>query len=329
MPKETTATYPCPHQQYYPWGEEKFGSSPNDRVKFATYRRDSESLLDYAWNRYYDNTTGRFLTPDSYKGSADPYNPQSWNRYAYGLNDPVGHADPTGLFAPPPGLACAPWDASCNIPGNDACSSTLPGADSFAPGIPTPGDGGPSCQAGPTSGPPLAPVDCGVEFFSIFGLVSGGEIDAVSVILGENSWIFLGKRQYLPGQTYGHGTGPLITVSDVAIEDAYMADVILNRVSQWGGSISSRAANISAFNGYAAGLAEFTADMSKPTDSTDCSDLLVAFAALRAQETIGRLNLKILYWGAVVDPKTNIAIAVPPGDFMVADTIFGAQLVYQ
>ena len=66
-------------------------------MKFATYRRDSESLLDYAWNRYYDNTTGRFLTPDPYKGSADPYNPQSWNRYAYGLNDPVLNGDPTGL----------------------------------------------------------------------------------------------------------------------------------------------------------------------------------------------------------------------------------------
>ncbi len=91
-------------QQYYPWGEEKFGSSPNDRVKFATYRRDSESLLDYAWNRYYSNTLGRFLTPDPYKGSADPYNPQSWNRYGYGLNDPVDDNDPQGSEAGSPGL---------------------------------------------------------------------------------------------------------------------------------------------------------------------------------------------------------------------------------
>ncbi len=85
------------YQQYYPWGEEKFGSSPNDRVKFATYRRDSESGLDYAWNRYYDNATGRILTPDRYQGSADPYNPQSWNRYGYGLGNPLGHNDPAGL----------------------------------------------------------------------------------------------------------------------------------------------------------------------------------------------------------------------------------------
>jgi RHS repeat-associated protein len=90
---QVTDTY----QQYYPWGEEKSGSSPNDRVKFATYRRDSESLLDYAWNRYYDNATGRYLTPDPYKGSADPWNPQSWNRYGYALGDPVGRNDPWGL----------------------------------------------------------------------------------------------------------------------------------------------------------------------------------------------------------------------------------------
>ncbi len=88
------------YQQFYPWGEEKFGSSPNDRVKFATYRRDSESGIDYAWNRYYNNATGRFLTPDPYKGSADPYNPQNWNRYGYGLDDPEGTNDSWALCPP-------------------------------------------------------------------------------------------------------------------------------------------------------------------------------------------------------------------------------------
>ncbi len=104
-----------------PWGEEKFGSSPNDRVKFATYRRDSESGLDYAWNRYYDNATGRFLTPDPYEGSADPYNPQSWNRYGYGLGDPVGHFDLLGL-------------CDVFIGGLTQGFGSDPGMDSFAEG---------------------------------------------------------------------------------------------------------------------------------------------------------------------------------------------------
>ena len=69
----------------------------NDRVKFATYRRDSESSLDYAGNRYYDNVTGRFMTADPYGGSGVAGNPQSWNRYGYVLGDPVGGNDPAGL----------------------------------------------------------------------------------------------------------------------------------------------------------------------------------------------------------------------------------------
>jgi len=38
-------------------------SSTNDK-KFTTYQWDSESGLDYAMNRYYGNTSGRFNSPD-------------------------------------------------------------------------------------------------------------------------------------------------------------------------------------------------------------------------------------------------------------------------
>ena len=168
MPKETTATYPCPHQQYYPWGEEKFGSSPNDRVKFATYRRDSESLLDYAWNRYYDNTTGRFLTPDSYKGSADPYNPQSWNRYGYGLGDPVGNSDVTGLLAPTPGgLPCAPWDASCSLGDGWGVGDYIVGWGFvfLGGGGGGGGRGGGGGGCGPNCAKPLPPPQCSVSLY--------------------------------------------------------------------------------------------------------------------------------------------------------------------
>lgn len=48
-------------------------------------------------NRYYSNVYGRFMTPDPYTGSAKPDNPGSWNRYAYGLDDPINEVDPTGL----------------------------------------------------------------------------------------------------------------------------------------------------------------------------------------------------------------------------------------
>ncbi len=133
---------PPPPSSFFPWGEEQT-STPNDRVKFATYRRDSESNLDYAWNRYYNNVTARFMSPDPYGGSAHPSNPQSRNRYAYVLNDPVDVNDPTGHEA------CwidgyfsdEGWnpDQWASVPGN------CPGfAEFYATGFGRPGGGAPS-----------------------------------------------------------------------------------------------------------------------------------------------------------------------------------------
>jgi RHS repeat-associated protein len=85
---------------YYPWGEAKGGTNPQDTWSYATYWRDSATGLDYANNRYYSNAYGRFMTPDPYYGSAKLQNPTSWNRYAYVLDDPANANDPTGLVAP-------------------------------------------------------------------------------------------------------------------------------------------------------------------------------------------------------------------------------------
>jgi hypothetical protein len=41
----------------------------------------------------------RWLSPDPPGlGAADPTNPQSWNRYAYALNNPLRYTDPSGLY---------------------------------------------------------------------------------------------------------------------------------------------------------------------------------------------------------------------------------------
>jgi len=50
--------------KYYPYGQDEGTPAPNDEVKFATYTRDSATGLDYAMNRYYSNSLGRFMTPD-------------------------------------------------------------------------------------------------------------------------------------------------------------------------------------------------------------------------------------------------------------------------
>ncbi len=82
---------------FYPWGEAKGGNNPADTWSYATYWRDSASGLDYANNRYYSNQYGRFMTPDPSWRSIDRTSPQTWNRYAYVLGDPVNSNDPTGL----------------------------------------------------------------------------------------------------------------------------------------------------------------------------------------------------------------------------------------
>jgi RHS repeat-associated protein len=87
---------------YFPWGEDKGGTSPQNTWNYATYWRDSVSGLDYADQRYYANSYGRYMTPDPYQATAtspsDPKNPQSWNRYAYVQNDPLNYIDPSGLL---------------------------------------------------------------------------------------------------------------------------------------------------------------------------------------------------------------------------------------
>jgi RHS repeat-associated protein len=69
---------------YYPYGQE-IGTTANDTVKFGTYTRDAATGLDYAMNRYYQSTWGRFTSPDPYRTSGGPEDPGSWNRYAYVL----------------------------------------------------------------------------------------------------------------------------------------------------------------------------------------------------------------------------------------------------
>ena len=71
------------------------GSTDND-YRYNGQQLDDETGLYYLRNRYYDPTTGRFLSRDPVDG--DPSMPLSLHRYIYGGNDPVNFADPNGDF---------------------------------------------------------------------------------------------------------------------------------------------------------------------------------------------------------------------------------------
>jgi RHS repeat-associated protein len=80
-----------------PFGEIFAGGSADPFV-FTGKERDSESGNDYFGARYYSSNMGRFLSPDpSGLAFADPTNPQSFNLYGYGLNNPLTNVDPSGL----------------------------------------------------------------------------------------------------------------------------------------------------------------------------------------------------------------------------------------
>jgi RHS repeat-associated protein len=68
------------------------------RQKFTSYERDSETDLDFAQARMYGYSHGRFTSPDPSPESTDLRMPQSMNRYAYVMNNPLLYIDPTGLI---------------------------------------------------------------------------------------------------------------------------------------------------------------------------------------------------------------------------------------
>jgi len=130
---------------------------------FGAYYQDSSTRLNYADQRYYNATYGRFNTPDPYQAGDDgpesPEEPQSWNHYAYVLNDPITFYDPEGLMA-----SCPPG-THVSADGH-GCASDPPG-----PGGPVtiykktpvhtmPGEGGGGGGAGGGGGGSQANPDC-------------------------------------------------------------------------------------------------------------------------------------------------------------------------
>jgi RHS repeat-associated protein len=62
-------------------------------LRFAGQYEDTESGYHYNWHRFYDPSTGRYLTPDPI-GLAG-----GLNGYGYAGQDPMGAVDPWGLYS--------------------------------------------------------------------------------------------------------------------------------------------------------------------------------------------------------------------------------------
>ena len=92
---------------YLPFGEEIAANTAgrgeqwgplvdNIEQKFTGQMRDQETGADFFKARYYGAALGRFTSPDPGNAGADLSNPQSWNGYAYALNNPLVNIDPSG-----------------------------------------------------------------------------------------------------------------------------------------------------------------------------------------------------------------------------------------
>jgi RHS repeat-associated protein len=75
-----------------------FAWSSTVRQMIAGGELDAETGLDYFGARCFSSAQGRFTSPDPMMASAKVSNPQSWNRYTYGFNNPLRFTDPTGMY---------------------------------------------------------------------------------------------------------------------------------------------------------------------------------------------------------------------------------------
>ncbi len=80
---------------YAPFGEPYATAGTTDLSYTAMQQDTSANLYDFPARRY--ETLSRWPSPDpAGTASASPMNPQSWNRYAYAFNNPLGFVDSTG-----------------------------------------------------------------------------------------------------------------------------------------------------------------------------------------------------------------------------------------
>jgi RHS repeat-associated protein len=86
-------------ENYTPFGDRvvKANAAANNRLWFAGKAQDSETGLSYFGARYYDPAIGRFMGIDAAPFSES--NLHSFNRYAYGNNNPHRFIDPDGNSA--------------------------------------------------------------------------------------------------------------------------------------------------------------------------------------------------------------------------------------
>ncbi len=134
----------------------------DDNTKmFTGHERDRETGLDYMLARYYGYTCHASFQQTRWSGSKR--NPQSLNRYAYVLNNPVKLIDPLGLY----GINPNPYNPEGRNPcdgmgplcsGDKTPPPNNPDGSPKPPNTPLPDGKGPDGKIDRTSGFLLSPA---------------------------------------------------------------------------------------------------------------------------------------------------------------------------
>jgi RHS repeat-associated protein len=120
-------------------------------LSFTGQDQDTVSGMHDFLARRYNPTSGRWLSPDpAGLGAVDPSNPQTWNRYAYVMNNPLSLIDPFGED-------CYSWENDCGASGGGGGCDWLDPSCQWAPFGPGGGSGGAGGRGGGEMNP--APGD--------------------------------------------------------------------------------------------------------------------------------------------------------------------------
>ena len=170
-------------------------ATAGEDFKYGTYWRDGAGL-DYADQRYYTGSVGRFLTADPYVASAVVSVPATMNLYGYVGDDPTNLADPTGRepYCGPKGVwmgegcysnynayeggtargyaAPVPWDASASMTSDPFSTVSASGIGTVATGSNMGAGGGFGDSFGPLAGAGARGAVIGIDI--VIGGISVG-----------------------------------------------------------------------------------------------------------------------------------------------------------